>query len=168
MRGFLVDGLRSSHECPHANGWGQAARECANARRLCEMLAWSEARWRREETAPAPVGSLAAPIGTVRRRLRFRKRNGFFAEQAVATRRDVHLVARNRKAVALAAAPLAGRIAQPAARNPTVMGWALGTSEEDEDKSKLHPRNKSAHGWLLLCPGVAFADRVGLLLGLRP
>jgi hypothetical protein len=57
----------------------------------------------------------------------------------------VDLIAWNRETITFAATPFAGGIAQTAAGDPAVVSGALGTNEEDKDKSKLHPSNKSGH-----------------------
>jgi hypothetical protein len=118
-----------------------------SAAALCsiQMAGRSEARRRSKEAAAAAVGSLAAPIGAIGRRLRLGKRDSLSAEQHVSIRADVDLIAWNREAITFAATPFAGGIAQTAAGNPAVVSGAWGTNEEDEDKSKLHPSNKSAH-----------------------
>src|SRR5262249_46132416 len=72
----------------------------------------SEARGRSEETAPASIGPLAAPIGAVGRGLRLSEWHGFTAEQQISPGRDVHLLGGDGEAIALATAPLTGAITQ--------------------------------------------------------
>src|SRR5262249_18229774 len=105
----------------------------------------SRIRRRGEETAPAPIRPLAAPEGAVGRRLGFGERHRLHLEQVITVRRQPHALARNDETIAFPAAPFAGAVAQAAARNPAVVGGAVGGDEEEGSKNKRKPQMKSEH-----------------------
>ena len=76
---------------------------------------------RREEAPSRAIWTLAAPVRTIRARLRFVERDRFASKQQISPRGDVHLLGRDGETIAFTAAPLAGRVAKRTAGDPAVM-----------------------------------------------
>ena len=115
-------------------------------------------RRRREEAAARPVGPLAAPIGAVGRRLCLAEWHRLGAEQPVAGRADADLRVRHHEAVAFAAAPFPCGVAQPTARDPTVVGKSIRSDDENR-AGKKPPCKHSGHGNIpLVVPATAIVQ----------
>src|ERR1700721_578483 len=126
------------------------------ARRTRDSRARSIGRGRSEEAAARSVWTLAAPELAIRARLCFRIRNdlhhrngisrGLVSKDRVSLRRRHDAFAGNDEAVAFAAAPFARPVAQPAARDPAVVGERFGRDGEDRTDDK-QPSENSGHGY---------------------
>src|SRR5262245_14780101 len=140
------------------------------------VLEASGCRRRREEAASRTVGTLAAPEFSVGRRLGFAERNGLVELRTDARERtmddDVAFSGhhdpflRNDEAVTVAAAPLAGRVAVAAARNPAVVGESIRNDGQEGSKGEREPGKASEHGSIpFRCPGAAINQVNAKLLG---
>src|SRR5262249_53587513 len=92
------------------------------------------------------VRSLAAPVLAVGARLCLVERNDLAVDQAIAGRRDVHLIAGHHEAIAFAATPFAGRVTVGAARNPAVVSESLrrnGRKHADHEQPSQEPGHES-------------------------
>ena len=128
--------------------WRDELMGFADAQPILRAEASRSGRWRRcKEAPPAAVRAFAAPVGAVRRRLRFRERNRLDAVKPIAVRRRADLFAWHHEAIAGAAAPFARGVAMAAARNPAVVCRRVGNDEQKGRSDEREPCKASEHGY---------------------